>query len=127
MNKRLNLIVFGGGTGLSSLVRGLKECDLNLTAVVTITDEGGSSGTIRREMKIPPPGDVRNNITAFAEDENLLTKLIQFRFKDEGTFEGHSVGNIIFKQQGILPRQAILQLIKRKMIEKGKLVVDYEY
>ncbi|MDN5359984.1 MAG: hypothetical protein PWQ84_1047 [Thermotogaceae bacterium] len=129
MKRRLNLIVFGGGTGLSSLVRGLKECDLNLTAVVTITDEGGSSGTIRREMKIPPPGDVRNNITAFAEDENLLTKLIQFRFKDEGTFEGHSVGNIILaaltKILGSFP-DAVKSLSKVLAIEGEVLPISEE-
>jgi len=94
-DEKLNIVVLGGGTGLSTLVRGLKNMDINLTAIVTITDEGGSSGAIRSEMNIPPPGDVRNNITAFAEDENLLTKLISFRFNDAGTFEGHSVGNII--------------------------------
>src|SRR6056297_21160 len=129
MKKRLNLMVFGGGTGLSSLVRGLKERDLNLTAVVTITDEGGSSGTIRREMKIPPPGDVRNNITAFAEDENLLTKLIQFRFRDEGTFEGHSVGNIILaaltKILGSFP-EAVRSLSKVSAIEGEVLPISEE-
>ncbi|MFW6263432.1 MAG: gluconeogenesis factor YvcK family protein [Thermotogota bacterium] len=129
MNRRMNLIVFGGGTGLSSLVRGLKERELNLTAVVTITDEGGSSGTIRREMKIPPPGDVRNNITAFAEDENLLTKLIQFRFKDEGTFEGHSVGNIILaaltKILGSFP-DAVKSLSKVLAIEGEVLPISEE-
>ncbi len=129
MHRRLKLIVFGGGTGLSSLVRGLKERDINLTAVVTITDEGGSSGTIRREMKIPPPGDVRNNITAFAEDENLLTKLIQFRFKDEGTFEGHSVGNIILaaltKILGSFP-DAVKSLSKVLAIEGEVLPISEE-
>ena len=94
-NNKKNITVIGGGTGLSTMVRGLKEYDVHITAVVTITDEGGSSGTIRRELKIPPPGDVRNNITAFAENESLLTKLIQFRFTGKGLFEGHSVGNII--------------------------------
>ena len=129
MHRRLKLIVFGGGTGLSSLVRGLKARDINLTAVVTITDEGGSSGTIRREMKIPPPGDVRNNITAFAEDENLLTKLIQFRFKDEGTFEGHSVGNIILaaltKILGSFP-DAVKSLSKVLAIEGEVLPISEE-
>jgi uncharacterized cofD-like protein len=90
------IVVVGGGTGLSTLLRGLKEIhNFRLTAVVTITDEGGSSGTIREEMNIPPPGDVRNNIVALAEDENLLTRLIRYRFTDSGTFEGHSVGNIV--------------------------------
>jgi len=129
MTGRTNLIVFGGGTGLSALVRGLKDRELNLTAVVTITDEGGSSGTIRREMNIPPPGDVRNNITAFAEDENLLTKLIQFRFRDEGTFEGHSVGNIILaaltKILGNFP-DAVRSLSKVLAIEGEVLPISEE-
>lgn len=133
MNKetaeKFNLIVFGGGTGLSTLVRGLKNREVNLTAIVTITDEGGSSGTIRREMNIPPPGDVRNNITAFAEDENLLTKLIQFRFTDEGTFEGHSVGNIILaaltKILGSFP-EAVKSLSRVLAIEGEVLPISEE-
>lgn len=91
-----DIVVIGGGTGLSTLLRGLKRVrNFRLTAVVTITDEGGSSGTIREEMNIPPPGDVRNNIVALAEDENLLTQLIRYRFTDTGVFENHSVGNIV--------------------------------
>ncbi len=91
-----DIVVIGGGTGLSTLLRGLKRFrNFRLTAVVTITDEGGSSGTIREEMNIPPPGDVRNNIVALAEDENLLTQLIRYRFTDSGVFENHSVGNIV--------------------------------
>lgn len=129
MGEKLNLIVFGGGTGLSTLVRGLKNRELNLTAVVTITDEGGSSGAIRREMNIPPPGDVRNNITAFAEDENLLTKLIQFRFTDEGTFEGHSVGNLILaaltKILGSFP-EAVRSLSRVLAIEGEVLPISEE-
>lgn len=93
---KFNLIAVGGGTGLSTLLRGLKRYeDFNLTAIVTITDEGGSSGMIRREMNIPPPGDIRNNITALAEDEKLLTQLIRYRFSEEGSLMGHSLGNII--------------------------------
>ena len=91
-----DIVVICGGTGLSTLLRGLKNIRaFRLTAVVTITDEGGSSGTIREEMHIPPPGDVRNNIVALAEDENLLTQLIRYRFTDTGVFENHSVGNIV--------------------------------
>lgn len=129
LGEKLNLIVFGGGTGLSTLVRGLKNRQVNLTAVVTITDEGGSSGTIRREMNVPPPGDVRNNITAFAEDENLLTKLIRFRFSDEGTFEGHSVGNLILaaltKILGSFP-EAVKSLSRVLAIEGEVLPISEE-
>ncbi len=91
------IAAIGGGTGLSTLMRGLKLYNgyWNLTGIVTITDNGGSSGTIRKEMNIPPPGDVRSNIVAMAKDEDLLTQLIGYRFRNEGVFEGHSVGNII--------------------------------
>ncbi len=93
----IQIAAIGGGTGLSTLMRGLKLYNgyWNLTGIVTITDNGGSSGTIRKEMNIPPPGDVRSNIVAMAKDEDLLTQLIGYRFRDEGVFEGHSVGNII--------------------------------
>lgn len=93
----IRLAAIGGGTGLSALMRGLKRYNgcFDLTGIVTITDNGGSSGAIRREMNIPPPGDVRSNIVALAKDEDLLTQLIGYRFRGEGVFEGHSVGNII--------------------------------
>ncbi|HPE68488.1 MAG TPA: YvcK family protein [Thermotogota bacterium] len=92
----MKVCAIGGGTGLSTLLRGLKRfSELRVTAVVTITDEGGSSGVFREEMNIPPPGDIRNNIVALAEDENLLTKTIRFRFEDGNTFRNHSVGNIV--------------------------------
>ena len=84
----------GGGTGLSTLLKGLKKYDLDITAVVTVTDEGGSSGVIRKELKVPPPGDVRNNFVALSENEELLEKLFNFRFKS-GSLKGHTVGNVI--------------------------------
>ena len=84
----------GGGTGLSTLLKGLKKYDLDITAVVTVTDEGGSSGVIRKELKVPPPGDVRNNFVALSENEELLEKLFNFRFKT-GSLKGHTVGNVI--------------------------------
>jgi len=92
----LNVVAIGGGTGLSSLLRGLKIFeDVDIHAVVAITDEGGSSGRIREELKIPPPGDVRNNLIALAKDESLLYQLFNFRFQTNGTLKGHNVGNII--------------------------------
>lgn len=93
---KLNIVAIGGGTGLSSLLRGLKLFDdIDIYAVVAITDEGGSSGKIREELKIPPPGDVRNNLIALAKDETLLYQLFNFRFQTNGTLKGHNVGNII--------------------------------
>ena len=84
----------GGGTGMSTLLKGLKKYDVNITAVVSVTDEGGSSGVLRKELNIPPPGDVRNNFVALSENEKALEKLFNYRFKD-GFLNGHTVGNII--------------------------------
>lgn len=91
----MKVVAIGGGTGLSVLLRGLKAYDLDLTAVVAVTDEGGSSGRIRQELEIPPPGDVRNNIIALAQDESLMSQIFSYRFQSNGTLSNHSVGNII--------------------------------
>jgi len=89
------IVVIGGGTGLSTLLRGLKKYTHNLTAIVTVADDGGSSGRIRREMGILPPGDIRNCLAALSNDEALLTQLFQYRFSNgQGGLEGHSFGNL---------------------------------
>jgi uncharacterized cofD-like protein len=88
------IVAIGGGTGLSALLRGLKEHTGNLTAVVTVADDGGSSGRLRRELGVLPPGDVRNCIAALAEAEPLMTSLFQYRFSDGSGLEGHSFGNL---------------------------------
>src|SRR5881398_2153215 len=100
------VVAIGGGTGLSTLLRGLK-CYVaaepghpaiphlsDLTAVVTVTDDGGSSGRLRREFNIPPPGDIRNCLVALSEDEALLSKLFQYRFAEGRGLKGHSFGNL---------------------------------
>lgn len=89
------IVAIGGGHGLSTLLRGLKQYSYNLSAVVTVADDGGSSGRIRREMGILPPGDIRNCLAALSNDEALLSQLFQYRFPDgEGKMEGHSFGNL---------------------------------
>ena len=88
------VVAIGGGTGLPVLLRGLKEYTSNLTAIVTVADDGGSSGRLRRDMGVLPPGDFRNNIAALASDEGLMTQLFQYRF-GEGGLEGHSFGNLL--------------------------------
>lgn len=88
------VVAIGGGTGLSVLLRGLKEYTDNLTAVVTVADDGGSSGRLRRELGVPPPGDLRNCIAALAEAEPLMTRLMQYRFNEGSGLEGHSFGNL---------------------------------
>jgi uncharacterized cofD-like protein len=91
--KGLKVVAIGGGTGLPSVLRGLKQFTGNITAVVTVADDGGSSGRLRRELGVLPPGDIRNNIAALADDENLMTQLFQYRF-DSGNLGGHAFGNL---------------------------------
>ncbi len=88
------IVALGGGTGLSTLLRGLKAFTRNITAIVTVTDEGGSSGRLKHEWGVLPPGDVRNCIVALAENDNSLKKLLDFRF-DRGELRGHSLGNLM--------------------------------
>jgi len=89
------VVALGGGTGLSNLLRGLKEETSNITAVVTVTDDGGSSGRLREEIDVLPPGDVRNCILALAEDETKLSDFFQYRFVAPDELAGHSLGNLV--------------------------------
>jgi uncharacterized cofD-like protein len=88
------IVTLGGGTGLSSLLRGLKQYSSNLTAIVTVADDGGSSGRLRRDLKVLPPGDFRQCIAAMAEAEPLMTELFSYRFSEAGDLSGHSFGNL---------------------------------
>jgi uncharacterized cofD-like protein len=88
------VVAIGGGTGLATLLRGLKGHTSNITAIVTVADDGGSSGRLRRELGILPPGDLRNCIAALAESESLTTQLFQYRFNEGQGLEGHSFGNL---------------------------------
>jgi uncharacterized cofD-like protein len=103
------VVCLGGGTGLSTILRGLKHmvlmtgqqveepppvCIAHLTAVVTVTDDGGSSGRLRKELNVPPPGDIRNCMVALAEDEALMSRLFQYRFSAGVGLEGHNFGNL---------------------------------
>ncbi|MBI4278231.1 MAG: YvcK family protein [Armatimonadetes bacterium] len=88
-----SIVVLGGGTGLSTLLRGLKRHTTNLTAVVTVFDDGGSSGRLRRELGILPPGDIRDCLVALAEAEPLMTRLFEHRFQG-GALDGHAFGNL---------------------------------
>ncbi|HBT99328.1 MAG TPA: hypothetical protein DEA57_07670, partial [Sulfurihydrogenibium sp.] len=94
----MKVVAIGGGTGLSTLLRGLKyfvpDIIQDLTAIVTVSDNGGSTGILRKELNIPAPGDVRNCITALAEDEDILTKVMQYRFEEGEGLKGHSFGNL---------------------------------
>ena len=91
----LNVVALGGGTGLSTLLRGLKHCDASITAIVTVSDDGGSTGRIRSEFNIPAPGDIRNCIVALADAESTVGRLFQYRFDQPGSaLEGHAFGNL---------------------------------
>lgn len=121
-SQSFNVVAIGGGTGLSTLLKGLKRHVRttpavspspepppavsppieNLTAVVTVTDDGGSSGRLRREFKIPPPGDIRNCMVAMSEDEALLGRLFQYRFSAGEGLEGHNFGNLFLTAMSAL-------------------------
>ena len=104
MESGLKLVAIGGGTGLSTVLSGLKELvgdhsrgDLwleSLSAIVTVSDDGGSSGRLRDELQMLPPGDIRNCMVALSEDSTLLSRLFQYRFRGEGGLGGHSFGNL---------------------------------
>lgn len=88
------IVAIGGGTGLSTLLRGLKRKTMNLTAVVTVSDDGGSSGRLQKELGVLPPGDVRNCLVALADDEAMVTDLFRYRFHEGEGLTGHSFGNL---------------------------------
>src|SRR5512132_2413 len=99
----LRVVSIGGGTGLSSVLQGLKQYarpgdsgapSIDITAIVTVTDDGGSSGRLRREFDVLPPGDIRNCMVALSEDSALLSRLFQYRFESGRGLKGHSFGNL---------------------------------
>ena len=94
LNRGPKIVAIGGGTGLSTMLKGIKKITNNITAVVTVGDDGGSSGKLREELGVLPPGDIRSCISALADDEDLVTKLFQYRFKDCAGLSGHSFGNL---------------------------------
>jgi uncharacterized cofD-like protein len=89
------IVVIGGGTGLSVMLRGLKEKPLDITAIVTVADDGGSSGILRSELQMPPPGDIRNVLNALADAEPTMSRMLEYRFTAGNGLAGHSLGNLI--------------------------------
>src|SRR5919106_1649352 len=143
------LVAIGGGTGLSALLRGLKHHVgsprlRQITGVVTVADDGGSSGRLRREFGVLPPGDIRNCIAALADDEDLLTRLFQYRFPNGGSLMGHSFGNLfltaltgitgdhleLYEETGSEPvqtqREALegmgIQVVEADLLAEGELI-----
>ena len=90
-----NIVVLGGGTGQSVLLRGLKRFPFNITAVVSVSDDGKSSGKIRHELNLPAVGDIRSVLISLAETEDIVEKMINYRFKSNGDLDGHSLGNLL--------------------------------
>jgi uncharacterized cofD-like protein len=114
--KGIKLVALGGGTGLPAVLRALKVETNNITAIVTVADDGGSSGRLRRELGVLPPGDLRNNIAALANDEDLMTQLFQYRF-GEGGLEGHSFGNLF-----ITAMASITGSMDRALVETARVL-----
>ncbi len=92
---RPRIVVIGGGTGLSVMLRGLKEKPVDITAIVTVADDGGSSGRLVNELDMPPPGDIRNVLGALADVEPLLNEMLQYRFSSGKGLAGHNLGNLL--------------------------------
>jgi len=117
------VVVIGGGHGLSTILRGMKQYTSNITAIVTVADDGGSSGRLRRELGVLPPGDFRNCIAALADDEALITQLFQYRFASGGSggngsaLDGHSFGNLF-----ISAMVEVTGSFERAIVEAGRVL-----
>jgi len=131
------IVAIGGGHGLATLLRGLKKVSHNIYAVVTVADDGGSSGRLRESLGILPPGDVRNCLAALSDDEDLLAQLFQYRFADaEGSLKGHSFGNLFISsmaevtgsfEQAVAESGRVLAVSGRVLpatLENVKLIAD---
>ncbi len=131
------IVAIGGGTGLSTILEGLKEYTTNITAIVTVADEGGSSGRLREEFGILPPGDIRNCLVSLAEAPQLMRDLFQYRFKEGNGIKGHSFGNLFITAmtqvtgsfQDAVKESSIVLAIKGRVIpsslDKIRLKAEY--
>ena len=138
LEKGPKVVVIGGGTGLSTILHGLKEHTSNITAIVTVADDGGSSGRLREQFDILPPGDIRNCLVALADAEPLMRDLFQFRFGNESELKGHSFGNLFItamcKVTGDFEKAikesskvlAIKGMVIPSTFEKVRLVAEYQ-
>lgn len=122
MNKKV--VVFGGGTGLSYLLRGLKQYPLDITAIVSVCDDGGSTGKLRDEFDILAPGDIRKVIESLSDNENELSNLLNYRFESNGELNNHSLGNLIIlaemKIQG--SAQKAIETLSKILKLKGRVL-----
>lgn len=118
------IVVIGGGTGLSTLLRGLKKYTSNITAVVTVFDDGGSSGRLRGELGILPPGDIRNCLVALAEKESSMEQLFSYRFSEGSGLKGHNLGNLLIAAMTDIKGDfaSAIQEISRVLAVRGKVL-----
>jgi uncharacterized cofD-like protein len=114
------IVVLGGGHGLSTLLRGLKAYSHNITAIVTVADDGGSSGELRKNVGILPPGDIRNCLAALSNNEDLLSQVFQYRFSSGSGLEGHSLGNLF-----ITALTEITGSFEEAVAESGRVLAVY--
>ncbi len=118
------IVAIGGGHGLNTLLRGLKEHTDHLTAIVTVADDGGSSGRLRRDLGMLPPGDFRNCIAALSDAEGLVAQLFQYRFGDDTELDGHSFGNLYLTAMTAITGsfEAALEESSRVLAVRGKVI-----
>lgn len=124
LEKGPHIVAIGGGTGLSTMLRGLKHYTGNITAIVTVTDNGGSSGRIREELGILPPGDIRNTLIAMADTEPLMEKLFQYRFSWGEGLKGHSFGNLFLAAMADITGdfEKSIQEFSKVLAVRGKVI-----
>ncbi len=120
----LKIVAMGGGTGLASLLRGLKPMTSNLVAVVTVCDDGGSSGRLSKDLGVLPPGDIRNCLVALADDESLLGELFSYRFQDGKGLSGHSFGNLFLAAMTDVVRdfEEAIQVSSQVLASRGRVL-----
>lgn len=120
------IVAIGGGTGLSTLLRGLKEHTGNLTAIVSVADDGGSTGRLRQQLGIPAVGDIRNCLVALAETETAMAELLQYRFgTDDGSLAGHAVGNLLITAMNAIDEgdfESAVREMNRVLAVRGNVV-----
>ena len=118
------VVVLGGGTGLSNLLRGLKKFPLDITAIVTVCDDGKSTGILREEFNIPAVGDIRRVLVALSETEPLVMELFNYRFGNDTSFDGHTVGNLLLTAATEISGNLSdgIEALSKVMNLKGKVV-----
>ncbi|MEA1962186.1 MAG: YvcK family protein [Bacillota bacterium] len=123
-DKKKSIVVIGGGTGLSVLLKGLKAHLVDLTAVVTVSDDGGSSGRLRTELGVLPPGDIRNCLVALAETETMMDRVFQHRFKKGEGIEGHNLGNLLLVAMSEITGDFVsaIQEVSKVLAVRGRVI-----